>query len=82
MVLINGQMRDVESLSQEELKIYQRQQAIKRNSQFRMFMQCITDAIPTTIRGVIQPTNRYLDSFGDYLNMILSIVEDKEALKK
>ncbi len=82
MVQFNGQIRDLRTLSQEELQAFQRQQAMVRNTQFRQFMQGITDALPPFIRGVIQPTNRYLDVFGDYLNLILRISQNREALKK
>lgn len=62
--------------------MFQKQQTMLRNNQFRQFMQAITDALPPTIRGVVQPTNRYLDAFGDYLNLILRVFQDQAALRQ
>ena len=44
-------------------------------------MQGLTDDLPPFIRGVIQPTKRYLEVFGDYLNLMLRLSQNREALK-
>jgi hypothetical protein len=47
----------------------------------RQFVYGMTDLLPGTVRGLVVPSGKYLNTFADYLNHLLSIAADFDKFK-